>query len=256
MDNNVTFKIALKVKAQHGVLKKFMEDNKLTGRDFANMLYDDLDTSKHSREQKVYSWINLHDYPHDPVIMCKLCELMSITPEELFPEFIRDARFRKLSKETILYRDVEYPALMSSSEILALPANTEDIDNTFLNEEIDKQLATLTEREAKIIRMRLGFDGEEYTLDKVAEHFGLSRGRVTQIESKALRKLKHPARRKQFIGFNGTYGEINLLEAEKISKRTEATKNWVKDKKKKLHVSLRRKRLKRTDINTTITEDI
>jgi len=71
-----------------------------------------------------------------------------------------------------------------------------------LKEEIDKVLSTLTPREEKVIRMRLGIgEKTDYTLEEVGEVFGLTRERIRQIEAKALRKLKHPSRRKRLESF-------------------------------------------------------
>jgi len=71
-----------------------------------------------------------------------------------------------------------------------------------LKEEIDKVLATLTPREEKIIRMRLGIgEKSEFTLEEVGDIFGLTRERIRQIEAKALRKLQHPLRRKRLESF-------------------------------------------------------
>jgi len=71
-----------------------------------------------------------------------------------------------------------------------------------LKEEISKVLSTLTPREEKVIRMRLGIgEKTDYTLEEVGEVFGLTRERIRQIEAKALRKLKHPSRRKRLESF-------------------------------------------------------
>jgi len=71
-----------------------------------------------------------------------------------------------------------------------------------LKEEIDKVLATLTPREEKVIRMRLGIgEKTDYTLEEVGDVFGLTRERIRQIEAKALRKLRHPARRTRLESF-------------------------------------------------------
>jgi len=62
-------------------------------------------------------------------------------------------------------------------------------------EEMMKVLATLNDRERRIIAMRFGLTGEEpLTLEQVGNHFGLTRERIRQIESKALAKLRHPSR--------------------------------------------------------------
>lgn len=59
-------------------------------------------------------------------------------------------------------------------------------------EEIEEILSTLTPREARIIRLRCGFDGGgEHTLKEVGEKFGLTRERIRQIEKMALRRLRH-----------------------------------------------------------------
>ncbi len=71
-----------------------------------------------------------------------------------------------------------------------------------MKEEIDKVLSTLTPREEKVIRMRLGIgEKTDYTLEEVGEVFGLTRERIRQIEAKALRKLKHPSRQKRLESF-------------------------------------------------------
>jgi RNA polymerase primary sigma factor len=71
-----------------------------------------------------------------------------------------------------------------------------------LKEEIDKFLETLTPREEKIIRMRLGIgETTDFTLEEVGDAFGLTRERIRQIEAKALRKLQHPLRRKRLESF-------------------------------------------------------
>lgn len=60
---------------------------------------------------------------------------------------------------------------------------------------IESVLATLNEREANVLRLRFGFDTDHaYTLEEIGEVLGVTRERVRQIEVKALRKMRHPAR--------------------------------------------------------------
>ena len=73
------------------------------------------------------------------------------------------------------------------------PAQT-TFDN-MLRERVDQVLATLSAREARIIRLRFGLEnGHPYTLEEVGHKFGLTRERIRQIEGKALRRLRHPYR--------------------------------------------------------------
>lgn len=63
------------------------------------------------------------------------------------------------------------------------------------SERIDEVLSQLTEREARIIRLRYGLeDGRTHTLEEVGKEFDVTRERIRQIEAKALKKLRHPAR--------------------------------------------------------------
>lgn len=66
-----------------------------------------------------------------------------------------------------------------------------------LRENIEEVLRALSDREARVLKMRFGLSGgRAMTLEEVGKEFGVTRERIRQIESKALRKLKHPSRRK------------------------------------------------------------
>jgi RNA polymerase primary sigma factor len=72
------------------------------------------------------------------------------------------------------------------------------LENNEASGRIEQVLSSLTEREEKIIRMRFGIGiGSEHTLEEVGKYFNLTRERIRQIEIKALKKLRHPARSKQ-----------------------------------------------------------
>lgn len=66
-----------------------------------------------------------------------------------------------------------------------------------LRDDLGELLSTLSEREAKVLGLRFGLKGDQpHTLEDVGKIFGVTRERIRQIEAKALRKLKHPSRRK------------------------------------------------------------
>ncbi len=73
-----------------------------------------------------------------------------------------------------------------------------------LREEIERALATLTEREAEVIKLYFGFDGEHsLTLEEIGDQFHLTRERVRQIKEKAIRRLRHTSRSKNLRVYLG-----------------------------------------------------
>jgi RNA polymerase primary sigma factor len=81
-------------------------------------------------------------------------------------------------------------------------------DHTLMNEslkiEVRRALSTLTEREAKIIRLAFGFDlDHSLTLEEIGEKFNLTRERIRQIKEKALRRLRDQSRSKALKAYLG-----------------------------------------------------
>ncbi len=71
-----------------------------------------------------------------------------------------------------------------------------------LREATQNMLASLTSREAKVLRMRFGIDmNTDHTLEEVGKQFDVTRERIRQIEAKALRKLRHPTRSEKLKSF-------------------------------------------------------
>ena len=78
----------------------------------------------------------------------------------------------------------------------------EEASYTLLREQLEEVLSTLTSREEQVLRMRFGLtDGKPHTLEEVGKEFDVTRERIRQIESKALRKLRHPSRSKKLRDF-------------------------------------------------------
>jgi RNA polymerase primary sigma factor len=75
------------------------------------------------------------------------------------------------------------------------PSPSQVVYQQMLHERVEEVLATLSPREARILRLRFGLDDDHpYTLEEVGRKFGLTRERIRQIEGKALRRLRHPRR--------------------------------------------------------------
>lgn len=75
------------------------------------------------------------------------------------------------------------------------PSPAQAAYENMLRERVEQALATLTPREARVLRMRFGLGHDRpYTLEEVGQKFGLTRERIRQIEGKALRQLRQPGR--------------------------------------------------------------
>ena len=75
--------------------------------------------------------------------------------------------------------------------------------NESLSTEVERALATLTDRERDIIRYFFGIGCPEMTLEEIGEKFGLTRERVRQIKEKAIRRLRHSSRNKFLKSYLG-----------------------------------------------------
>lgn len=83
-----------------------------------------------------------------------------------------------------------------------IPGPVDATSSQLLKEQLQMILNSLSERERAVLEMRFGLkDGESHTLEEVGKAFGVTRERVRQIESKALRKLRHPGHRRKLRDF-------------------------------------------------------
>ena len=103
-----------------------------------------------------------------------------------------------LSLESPINEDGEETELGMFVEDTITPSPSQSAYTKLLSEKIEDVLDTLPPREARILKLRFGLEnGRTYTLEEVGEKFGLTRERIRQIESKALRRLRHPRRSRQ-----------------------------------------------------------
>jgi RNA polymerase primary sigma factor len=132
------------------------------------------------------------------------------TPEELaekmeMPED-KIRKVMKIAKEPISMEtpigDDEDSHLGDFIEDTSVESPLDTATNTGLRETVHEVLASLTPREAKVLRMRFGIDmNTDHTLEEVGKQFDVTRERIRQIEAKALRKLRHPSRSEQLRSF-------------------------------------------------------
>ncbi len=83
--------------------------------------------------------------------------------------------------------------------------------NVLLKDELYNVMKDLTDREERVLKLRYGLDdGHPRTLEEVGKEFGVTRERIRQIEAKALKKLRHPARAKRLGDYRDEKESINL----------------------------------------------
>ncbi len=100
-----------------------------------------------------------------------------------------------LSLESPVNSDEDDEELGNFVEDRFSPTPMQTAHQEILREKLEEVLDTLPPREARIIKLRFGlYDGKRYTLEEVGQKFGLTRERIRQIETKALRRLRHPRR--------------------------------------------------------------
>ena len=128
------------------------------------------------------------------------------TPEEIAAELdIEPRKVRWMLKVSWQPLSLERPVgeeedseLGNFIEDESSPTPPQSAYQNILHEKVEEVLATLTPREARILRLRFGLhNGRSYTLEEVGQKFGLTRERIRQIEGKALRRLRHPRRSRQ-----------------------------------------------------------
>ena len=115
-------------------------------------------------------------------------------------------KIKRISQESISLEtpigDEDGSKLGHFIEDKVVPSPPETVTKINLREQIDNVLKSLSEREAKVIKMRFGLgSGNEHTLEEVGQRFNVTRERIRQIEAKALRKLKHPRRIEKLEAF-------------------------------------------------------
>jgi RNA polymerase primary sigma factor len=131
------------------------------------------------------------------------------TPEEIAEEMgLEPGRVERMMRASRRAVSLERPVgeegdaeLEDFIENEEAPAPSDVASQHLLAEKMEEVLATLTPRQARILRLRFGLqDGYNYTLQEVAEKFGLTRERIRQLESEALRRLRHPSRSRKLRG--------------------------------------------------------
>ncbi|MDB6066861.1 MAG: rpoD [Pedosphaera sp.] len=158
-----------------------------------------------------------------PVHMIEIIGKLMRAQKELFQEFGREATPEEIADEMQLSGERVRSILKMAQNPISMQSTVGDSDdacfgdfiedkaaenpslmtaNSLLKEKLQDVLATLNERERRIVEMRFGLaDGYGRTLEELGKHYNVTRERIRQIEAKALRKLRHPTRSLHLKGF-------------------------------------------------------
>ncbi len=158
-----------------------------------------------------------------PVHMIETINRIIKVSKKLFQELGREPTIEEIAKHMGMPVEKVRKVLRSAQEPISLETPIGDDEDTvmkdfiedksieppeervaqkLLREQLEKVLNTLSEKEREILRYRYGLvDGTEYTLEQVGRMFNVTRERIRQIESKAIRKLRHPSRAKYLRDF-------------------------------------------------------
>jgi RNA polymerase primary sigma factor len=127
----------------------------------------------------------------------KISKALKTLPEDLFPPQHLDKPLETNIGESEI--NLEEVLLLHQAQNLRNPYNL--LEQKELKVLINKSLNKLPQAWSSVLRMRCGIDCDKHTLKKCAESIGVSPERVRQIEAKALRRLRHPARSKNLKPF-------------------------------------------------------
>ena len=126
----------------------------------------------------------------------ELAESMDIDKQKV--SWMLRVSWLQLSLESPINDDEDESELGHFVEDKETPTPIQTVYSKLLKEKIDSVLDTLPCREARILKLRFGLeDGKFYTLEEVGKKFGLTRERIRQLETKALRRLRQPQKSQQ-----------------------------------------------------------
>ena len=158
-----------------------------------------------------------------PVHMIEIIGKLMRAQKQLLQEFGREATPEEIADEMQLSVERVKAILKMAQQPISMQASVGDSDDacfgdfiedktaenpsemtsfSLLKDKLSDVLATLTERERRIVELRFGLaDGYARTLEEVGKQYKVTRERIRQIEAKALRKLRHPTRVRHLKGF-------------------------------------------------------
>ncbi len=136
-----------------------------------------------------------------PPTIDELAEELDMSPEDVKESLKNAGRHVSMDAPLVEGEDSNLYDVLRAGD---MPNPDKELLQESLRTEIERALSTLNEREADVIRLYYGLNGNHpLTLEEIGETFGLTRERVRQIKEKAIRRMKHTSRSKilkQYLG--------------------------------------------------------
>ena len=224
------FDVAFRVKAKHGIIYNYMQDNDLTVKELAKETGISLAT--------LTKIINFKWFPKDTItkgnyqnrtIVSKLCAFFACDIEDLFPEEIikmikNDSEIAKvLQEEQIITKSVDLNHFLSFKNVRQIEMSySMDLDgeidrNELLPKNVEPFLDMLTSREKKVVKKYFGIGYDKaLTFDEIGQEIGKVGNRANQIFAKAMEKMRRPKLLTHIKNFYEPSGQVKLEAKKRI----------------------------------------
>jgi RNA polymerase primary sigma factor len=121
----------------------------------------------------------------------EIAEKMGLDPQQV--QWMLRVSSRPASLDKPIGEEEDASELGDLIEDQAAPSPVQSADQSLLREDLNRMLATLPPREARVLRLRFGLQGDRtYTLKEIGEKLGVTRERARQIAQSGFRRLRHP----------------------------------------------------------------
>ena len=163
-------------------LAKFAKDNSLA----LGLLYDTINLKRPPMLQTG----EFSPFAMELMEVLGACPTDLWTSEQLTMKLKKNISYRELGKE-----ELQRCLQSSARSLIGLDYPEQEAEENQATKIMVDMVDSLTPREAKVLKMHFGLDGEdEHTLEQIGEKMGVTRERIRGIEAKALSKMRHPSR--------------------------------------------------------------
>lgn len=179
-------KLALLAKIRHGGLMEVLIDKGWTQADLARAIG--------TGQNIVSRWMQLKDIPRSAEMRARLEQATGCLYEDLFPPEVESLIKDDFPRDLVAVREVPVHRIPSSLKPLLAPSIEDDALREEQHALLKDAVGQLSPNHQKVLRLRFGLDGEEeHSLAECGVILGVSGSRVREIETEAMRKLRHPS---------------------------------------------------------------